>query len=366
MKRRISDLIDHMPCVDVEMEYSAPLSRERIKELTMDKIKEKAPKRRIGLKILLVAAVIAVMTMTVFAAENIMSYDNWFMDFFSGKEVVADISENQLALLDISLARLDQSVTSGGYTVTLETAITDGYTAYLTFRVEAPEDVTLDAVYYLFREVPMELYGEDLEGGDVYSCSAGWQMLDDSDPSDNSVLLLLNMSTDAPDGRTSSMTDGEEKTITLHTLLEDRGPEYEREVLAEGEWTFTFHFADSSALTEEIEMLSSPVRCTGRRMSGQHFFDVGVRVTSFRLRALTATMFFEEPLTGYWEGILLDPIYVVMEDGSRVRANFRSGATREGQYECGFEFDVPISFADVDYIEFGGGDRAYMPDTETE
>lgn len=357
MKRKISDLLDEMQVNDVELRQTMPLSSQRIKELTMDKVKKAPAKRRIGFKLLLAAAVIAVMTMTVFAAERIMTYDNWFEDFFSGKEVVADISENQLALLDQTMARVDKSVTSGGYTVTLETALTDGYVAYLTLRVEAPEERALDAVYYKFGEVPMD-WLETASDGIVSVIGAGWQLLEDGEPEDNSVRLLLKLDADE---KLPFLTDGAEKTLVLRTFWEDRGPEADSERIAEGDWTFSFTFGDLAQVTQEVEMLSQPVRCTGRRQLGQSFTDVTVKMTSFKLRALTATCVYEEPLTGYWEGILLDPIYVVLKDGTCVRARYSAGVTLEDGFKCTLEFDVPISFADVDHVEFGGGDRAYMP-----
>ena len=313
------------------------------------------------MRLLLAAAITVLLTMSVFAAENILTYDNWFRDFFSGKEVVADISENQLALLDSSITRINQSVTSNGYAVTLESAITDGYVAYFTFRVDAPEDVVLDKYRYDFREVPLDIFGEDIDDGDITIQSGGWRTLEDDDPTDNTVRLLLEISVSDPANMDSVLTDKAEKTITLNTFLEDAGPESPAEIQAEGEWVFTFTLPDTAPVTQEVEMLSSPVRCTARRQSGQHNFDIAVQITSFRLRALTATLVYEEPLTGFWEGIILDPIYVVLKDGSRVLARFSSGSYQNGVCVSNMEFDVPISFADVDYIEFPGGDKACMP-----
>ena len=95
MKRKISDLMDHLPEARVDLENNAPLSPRRLEELTMSKITNKETKpRRIAFRLLAAAAIIAVMAMTIFAAEEIMTYDNWFEDYFSGKEVIADISEN--------------------------------------------------------------------------------------------------------------------------------------------------------------------------------------------------------------------------------------------------------------------------------
>lgn len=365
MKRNISELMDHMPAEDIRMPAEAPLSSKRIKELTMEKLKKNAPRRRIGFKILVAAAIMAMLTVSVFAAEHVLTYDNWLEEYFSGKEVIADISREQLALLDQSVKRMDQSVTKGEYTVTLESVITDGYVAYLTFRLDGAPGTALEEAYYYFQGWPMELLGEDLEDGRINGAGAGWRNPEDPQPGDNSVRMLLEISTGNPRGWTESMTDGEEKTITLGPLMRDAGPEYEPEVLVEDSWQFSFSFGSTNVLTDEVEMLTSPVYTTARRCLGQHRFGVTLKVTSFRLRALTASCTMDAPLTGFWEGVLLDEIVIVMKDGSRIPARFSSGTYVEGEMEFFFEFGAPIAFAQVDYVEFAGGDRAYMPDGQT-
>lgn len=357
----ISDLLDSYPAEAVDLEQNTPLSGERIREMTMKQIIQK-PKKRLGTRLLLAAAIIVLLIMSVFAAEDIATYDNWLEDFFSGKEVVAELSENQLALLDQTIAELNQSVTSNGYTVTLERAVTDGYVAYLTFRIDAPEGQVLEGFRYSFDEIPFELLGTSTSDGEVTVSTAGWTMLDDADKTDNSVRLLLKYSTSDANAWKDSLTNGEEKTVTINTFKEQMLEEPWEKTVAEGEWTFTFSFEGTGLLTQEVEMLPSPVRCNGRRLLIQEQFDVSVKVTSFRLRGLTATLTYEEPLTGTWHGITLGEITVVLRDGSRVTARYRTGSGGEGYGVCTYEFDVPISFPDVDYIEFAGGDRAHMPD----
>lgn len=361
MKRNISDLMEHIAPDPAVSLAPAPLDPQRIREMTMKKINTKRPVRRWGMRLLIAAAIMMLLTMSVFAAEDIMTYDNWFTDYFSGKEVVADISENQLQLLESSITPINQSVTSNGYTVTLETAITDGYVAYFTFRVDAPEGVVLDKRRYEFAEVPLYIFGEDIDDGKIHARSGSWRTLEDDDPTDNTVRLLLDLGINDPEGVEASITDKSVKTITLNTFEAYIEPECIFEPQAKGEWCFDFTLPDTELVTQEVEMLTAPVRCTARRQSGQHNFDIAVKITSFRLRALTATLVVEEPLTGFWEGIILDPIYVVLKDGSRVLARFSDGTYQDGVCISNLEFDVPISFADVDYIEFPGGDKAYMP-----
>ena len=361
MKRNISDLMDHIPPEDIYLPAETPLDPQRIRERTMRKIETKRPGRRWGSRLLLAAAITALLTFSVFAAENIMTYDNWFRDYFSGKEVVAKISENQLALLESSITPINQSVTSNGYTVTLETAITDGYVAYFTFRVDAPEGVVLDQYRYMFEEIPLEIFGEQMDDGIRHARSGGWRTLEDDDPTDNSVGVMLNVSINGTEGLKSPLTDEGEKTIELKTFLFYAGNDSPFETQAEGDWTFRFVLPDTDPLTQEIEMLPEPVYCTAQRQMGHNNFPLTVQISSFRLRPLTATLVVEEPLTGFWNGVNLDPVYVVLKDGTRILARFTHGIAQDTRWVQTMEFGAPISFADVDYIQFPGGDRAYMP-----
>ena len=67
MKRIISDLLNAYSDPDVTLETQTPLSSERIKELTMSKIKERtAPrKRRITFRVMMAAAIIVALAVSV-------------------------------------------------------------------------------------------------------------------------------------------------------------------------------------------------------------------------------------------------------------------------------------------------------------
>ena len=67
MKRRISDLLDDIRDDTVQLNSETPLSSERIKELTMSKIKqEKKPRngKRMAFRILAAAAAVSLLAMT--------------------------------------------------------------------------------------------------------------------------------------------------------------------------------------------------------------------------------------------------------------------------------------------------------------
>ena len=68
MKKRISDMMDCIEHADVELNQETPLSSQRIKELTMNKItrKKNMSGRRL-FRVLAAAAVIVTLTVTVFA-----------------------------------------------------------------------------------------------------------------------------------------------------------------------------------------------------------------------------------------------------------------------------------------------------------
>lgn len=78
MKKRISDMLDHIHDADYELNQETPLSSQRIKELTMNNINNRRKPRRTLYRILVAAAVITALTATVFAAGNMAG---WFDDF---------------------------------------------------------------------------------------------------------------------------------------------------------------------------------------------------------------------------------------------------------------------------------------------
>ena len=126
-----------------EQEYREVFSQVKASDgLTrrvMNMKREKTKGRSILARVALVAAVLAVMAVTVSASESVQ---NWFVNFFAGisrdgltTEQVECIEENAQIILD--------SQTHNGWTVELNSAIRGEHTAYIVFRVEGPEDTDL-------------------------------------------------------------------------------------------------------------------------------------------------------------------------------------------------------------------------------
>jgi len=176
MKRRISDLLDHYSDDTIAMKNSTPLSSDRIKELTMQKIDKKEKKgRRILPRIFVAAAIIATLTMTAFAAEEVLGAGDWFRailnlelqeraeDMPEDREIQETISQEQIEIInELGKSFSPQVQTSEGTTVTMLAAYADDYVLHLYLQVEAPEGTILpDGILYTFYDHNVDIDYDD-------------------------------------------------------------------------------------------------------------------------------------------------------------------------------------------------------------
>ena len=231
MKRNISDLLDGFPVDDVELQYSTPLSSQRIKELTMKKV-NKAPRRRILPRFLVVAAIIAALTTTAFAAEVLFNagdvlrdiltqHQKEYVDYLENRgadvsNVRETLSQGQIEVInELGTVFTEQSYTSEGTTMTLVAAYGGADIVHLYFEVEAPEGTVLpDGILYDFydynndrKEIDHEMRWYVLEAAEdapydyVGYGSMEIEALPDDDPTDNKkdfhVTLLNGMHNEA-------------------------------------------------------------------------------------------------------------------------------------------------------------------------
>lgn len=143
MKRNISELLDDLPVEEVELTSCSPLSPRRIKDRTMKRVgvRKTVSLRWLG-RVAAVAAVIMLLTLTAFAAENAVEH-KWIGTVFTKpltdrQQQVVDSMEN-----GFSDRNSTEPVTSNNATITPISAICDTRVCYLHIRVEAPEDVVL-------------------------------------------------------------------------------------------------------------------------------------------------------------------------------------------------------------------------------
>ncbi len=311
-----------------------------------------SPKRSCVSILISVVTVICLLTTIVYAAESTPHSGNWFNQFLgkapSETEVV--LTQNQQAILDQGVVHFDQSMTHNGYTITLESGISDGRRALFTFRVDAPDGVVFKANQYgLLLETNMKL--PDSSEGNYGLGYCGGSILEDDNPNDNSILFLKEYCVQLPIDAEYSTAEG--NTWSFHiTGIQEYGVSA-NVLIAEGSWDFTVKFSDNSMVTKFVELLEQPVKCSAKRYLRDWKFNIQAKVTSFQLGTLSATVLYNRPFAGFWDGVMLDnPIYLVMNDGSKVQATFRMSVNRKRYEECMYVFDRPVSFADVAYVEF--------------
>ena len=148
----------------------------------------------------------------------------------------------------------DGAVGSGeavnGYTVSLKSAKTDGYSVYILMSITAPEDVNLENA----------TAGEShfaLDNPSITGYNGGLNRREDGDGLDNTCDLLLQR---------SYMTDNGGPAITKDSVLnmyfEDIYHKYwdggeRQELISEGVWSIDISFEESDF--REIELLQEPI-----------------------------------------------------------------------------------------------------------
>lgn len=99
---------------------------------------------------ILVAAIILLLAACGVKIVRVLE-GNWFAQYFSeeGREEAENqISENQRELLEQGMAAIGQSDTCNGYTVTLESALSDGYRTLLKILIIPPDGAASEQSLY--------------------------------------------------------------------------------------------------------------------------------------------------------------------------------------------------------------------------
>ena len=306
---------------------------EYLEEMNVENKKEPGRKRNV-LKLFLIAALVAVLGVGVFAHEYVTAGGDWFYSFFAGRnrqEMMDDLTDNQQEILSQGLVEIGQSMTVDGWTVTLESGISDGYRMLIKYRIDAPEDVVLDATYSLdFMQIVKTAEGKKIDGTGAHV--AQW-IIRDENPNDNSMTKIIDcrlMTTSQ--GETLAIPNGAVVHLEIYNIqriLSD-GNEIKRQVVSEENWEF------------EVEL----------GLYKDYEFDVKLKVISAELRTLTAKVTLEKTAAEYGCGFFLGPLQVVLKDGSVIESRASSLIHREDCFEWNLAFDRPISMADVDHIEY--------------
>lgn len=302
--------------------------------------------------LLTAAVIVSMLALTAFASAD-TSFRLW--QFFVKRSDVV-LSENQHQFVEENAIPIQDSQTHDGYTLMLDTAISDGICTYIRFQLTAPEGTVLDARSYDAREHTWltNTMGKKFPG------SGGWDTVDDA-PSDNTVTLILKLFHGWDEENYDSIFDHTWKLrfdgLEATYLHNPWTPEMTAETvpLSDGVWNFTITFPKQS--NTEIEFISEPVTCHGN-VNG--FFKENISITSLRVRALSAVLTFWHPMAEALNGDF-DTIYAIMKDGNMTKLNSATGAPNH----LTFHFDAPIVLTDIDYILLPNGTKLPLPPAQS-
>lgn len=398
MNRSISDLMDHIRDVNVEPEVNTPLSSQRIKELTMSKVSRKKP-RRIAFRVLMAAAIIAILAVTAFAAEEIFGAGDWFRSVFGNH-----IHDGQVQVMnELGKTFQEQSLTSNGTTMTLTAAYGDENVLYLYLKATAPEGTALpDGITYEFCDMNHDTTRYDdytrenywtyltVPKGSPYE-TVGYDMqitpMPDGNPEDNQKDFVVRFH--GYQSNKAKFNDGVTKYFHM-TGIYQQVPDVDGDSdgyvpLAAGDFTFNVgivnqvrwieldvsdcSYSGTASRTWTCGFPECGAACEGLETTGREhteYWDISVEPVRLRISNLSAQWSCDYWISDSNRITGLD-FQIVMKDGTSPRMDFGGGSHRDGHSEGTVLFDIPIVTEDIDYIligdpEIGETHKIYLPE----
>lgn len=289
-------------------------------------------------RIILLAALIATLTLSAFAAEEI---SNWFMEYFSR---YTELTKNQITFIEENTTNISQSQTCNGYTVEVDSAFSNGSYSIIKLKLIAPEGVNLDAVnYFPGNDSPLVPTGEEHLTG----WNGGWGCyVDDAAPNMAEITCTIR---EGIDNRTNWILRIEDLYGTYEENIGTENYRQWTELVAEGVWEFTIVFSDDGY--QEIELIKEPIPGqVNIGLNKDSYHDV--MITSFKLRAMSAEISYEYVVPVHGAGDF-DPIFVVMKNGDEIMLLPKSGSP----VNCTYHFTAPIILSDADYVRMPDGTK---------
>ena len=317
-----------------------------------------APKGKNIRKRILTVALAAALYVAVGAAVYAACTSPWLADYFEARQK-APLSPRQKEYLASESLEICQSATVDGYTVTVESAICDRMELCMVIRVEGPEGVLLDREQggFWFRSIKHKRLGDYEKTGYIRGYATHGSYLADGDGLDNTAMKVLMTQRELTPDSNEGFTDGELWRVTLSGLFLMTGPPESWTDLAAGPWEFVLPLTKQS---EELEMISSPVRCRARYGGeGKQKEPVEITVTSFVLRPLGASC--EFLIASGYRGVELSEVYLVMKNGEKVPLTLMAGDPHGSMYYQ-YQYDAPILLDEVESLVLP--DDVVVPYTE--
>ena len=226
MKKKITELMEAYEAEDRFSFMDTPLSPERIKEVTMKKLSADTMRRTHSVtRIVLIAALIAVFSVSAIAATVITGAGDYFKDFFSKDG--SSLEPGQLEFINTIGNTFFSGVTDNGSTITPLAAIADENIFYLRVLVEAPEGTELktlnedtDGYYQFFGSEANEDITLSIENDK--DASFGWDsrftFLPDADETDNKMEAVIRLTRYEFEASDLVFNDGKSKILTIPGL----------------------------------------------------------------------------------------------------------------------------------------------------
>ena len=329
MKRYISDLLDGCCDSAIELNTNTPLSSQRIKELTMKKVKNTHKVRRFGTRLLIAAALVSMLAVTAFAAGG---GAEWFRNFFAGNG--EELTPEEIDFIESNAKDETQGKTEGCYHVALDSFLSDGGMTHVKIAVQAVDGAEIADAYYTFRRM-------DVVNAEGENISAGITWAEENVEAENNTAFYL-LSFDSLS--IQSGADGKQTvTLKLQDLCMDG------EIVAEGDWKFDFELPDVS-----LELVSEPM--TGFVLWDEDGNEMDVTVVSVVFRPLGVTVKYEQPayggqiIPGTAKSVMKDGTVKELLPGAWGRDSDEADALHWVEYYGGL-----IVPEEVDYIELPGG-----------
>ena len=287
----------------------------------------------------LVAAIVVLMLGMATVAMAYSGTGSWLLGFFRERSGTG-LSSGQQQLIENETINIGSSVTSNDISITVESAISDDYNAYVTLRIEAPEGVDLGGENFRFREESL--------GIDYSSMGLSYHIFEDEDGKANKLRMLIEVSIIPLADSRFSFRDGVAKVLTLTDICiwPDNGVAGLSDVLVEGTWSFDIIYGDngnSGLIDRRIELITEAVYCYCSGLMGD---SQQVELTSFQLGALGAVIEYMQAPDAMPEALDFFGVLIIMKDGSSVELLPKSGSV--GVFTLRLE--APIVLDEVDHI----------------
>ena len=311
----------------------------------MSEMERKPAGRRFPRKILMVAAVLAVLAGTAVAAVGAPgTLRGWFAQEWE-ETTGSTMDEEQLALIDRLTQPVGVSDTQNGVTVTVDSATIGNSTVWLLVKVSGEYTENTNFRYH-FDSIDMTLDPDPDEVGTPGGY--GFEFPYAGVSQDGTLTMLVQYTIDLA-GQSSLLDEPRQVTLLLDDLVcnDMTASGDEDVVLAEGHWTLPFSLEPGEAGTIlTMEELQAPAM----DLSTQDIRTVTLRDVVISATDITYVQLAEDQ---EWSPL---KCALVLEDGSQV--NWSSGSSRfrdeaSTQWSSVYYWRVPVDLSKVTALRFG-------------